>query len=61
MQNHHPITYISHELKDPGKVSSIYEKEMTRILFAIKKWRQYLLGREFFIRTDHKPLKYLLE
>jgi len=30
-------------------------------MFAIKKWRQYLLGREFVIRTDHKPLKYLLE
>ena len=30
-------------------------------LLATKKWRQYLLGREFIVRTDHKPLKYLLE
>jgi len=34
---------------------------MLCILFATKKWRQYLFGREFIIRTDHKPLKYLLE
>ena len=31
------------------------------MLLAIKKWRQYLLGREFIVRTDHKPLKHLLE
>jgi len=34
---------------------------MLGILLAIKKWRQYLLGREFIIKIDHKPLKYLLE
>jgi len=28
---------------------------------AARKWRQYLLGREFIIRTNHKPLKHLLE
>ena len=31
------------------------------ILFAVKKWGQYLLRREFIIKTDHKSLKYLLE
>ena len=31
------------------------------VLFAVKKWRQYLLRRECIIKTDHKPLKYLLE
>jgi len=34
---------------------------MLGVLFAVKKWRQYLLGREFIIKTHHKPLKYLLE
>ena len=27
---------------------------------AVAKWRQYLLGRQFIIRTDHKSLKELL-
>ena len=61
MQNNHPIAYISQELKKSAKVSSAYEREMLVILFAIKKWRQYLVGKKFTVRTDHKRLKYLLE
>jgi len=61
MQKHHPIAYISQELKNSNKVVSAYKREVVGILFAIRNWRQYLLGKEFVIRTDHKPLKYLLE
>lgn len=31
------------------------------IVFAIKKWRHYLIGHHFIIRTDQKALKFLLE
>ena len=31
------------------------------ILFAIKKWYYYLVGRHFTIRMDHQPLKYLMQ
>lgn len=38
---------------------STYDKEMLAIVLSIKKWRPYLLGRSFVIKTDQKSLKYL--
>ena len=40
---------------------AIYEKEMLVILHALKKWRPYLMGRHFKVKTDHDSLKYFLE
>lgn len=31
------------------------------MVFAVEKWRPYLLGRRFNIKTDHQSLKYLME
>jgi hypothetical protein len=40
---------------------STYDKEMLAVVKAMRKWRPYLLGRPFVIKTDHRSLKYLLE
>jgi hypothetical protein len=34
---------------------------MMAILHALKKWRPYLIGRHFKVKTDHDSLKYFLE
>jgi hypothetical protein len=34
---------------------------MMEILHALKKWRPYLIGRHFKVKTDHDSLKYFLE
>lgn len=39
----------------------MYEKELFSIVYTVDKWRRYLMGQFFQIRTDHHSLKYLLE
>ena len=61
MQDHRPITYHNQALKGSKLSLSTYEKELLALVVAMKKWRPYLLGRPFVIKTDHHSLKYLLE
>lgn len=61
MQDSLPLAYISRHLKGKQLTLSIYEKELLAVIFAIQKWRHYLLSSHFIIRTDQRSLKYLLE
>ncbi|KAL6322877.1 hypothetical protein AAG906_020920 [Vitis piasezkii] len=56
-QQNQPVAYFSEALKGSALALSTYEKEMLAIIKAIKKWRPYLLGKPFTVRTDHKSLK----
>ncbi|KAF5786022.1 putative nucleotidyltransferase, Ribonuclease H [Helianthus annuus] len=60
-QQGRPIAYYSAPLKGSMLAWSTYEKEMLAIVKAVRKWRSYLLGRPFVVKTDHISLKYLLE
>jgi hypothetical protein len=61
MQNRHPIAYESRKLRGPELLYTIYDKEMLAIMHALAKFRQYLVGAKFVVRTDHNSLKYFLE
>ena len=56
-----PIYYLSHKLSKSQCKWSVVEKEAFAIHFALKKLDYYLHNAQFIIRTDYKPLKYLLE
>ena len=61
MQEGHPLAFISRQLKGKQLHLSIYEKELLAVIFAVRKWRHYLLPGHFIIKTDQRSLKYLLE
>lgn len=60
-QQDRPITFMRRALGVVKLLCSTYAKEMFAILQAIRTWRPYLLGKKFFIQTDQRRLKYLLE
>jgi hypothetical protein len=60
LQEGHPIAFISKSLGAKQQTLSVYEREMMAILYVVTKWKHYLWGRHFHIRTDHISLKYLL-
>nr|CAD1821648.1 unnamed protein product [Ananas comosus var. bracteatus] len=61
LQEGRPIAFMSKPLSPRNRQLSTYEREMLAIVIAIQKWRPYLIGRHFKVKTDHQSLKYLLE
>lgn len=56
MNEEHPIAFASRTLNKTERNYSVIDKEACAIYFGVKKFEQYLVGRRFQIRTDHKPL-----
>ncbi|MCG8078877.1 MAG: DDE-type integrase/transposase/recombinase [Candidatus Thiodiazotropha taylori] len=61
LKNEKPIYYLSHRLSDTQTRWSTIEKEAFAIHFALQKLDHYLHNAQFVIKTDHKPLKYILD
>ncbi|XP_028220447.1 uncharacterized protein LOC114402121 [Glycine soja] len=59
-QQGHPVAYFSKMFPPKLLQASTYVRELFAITAAVKRWRQYLLGRSFTILTDHRSLKELL-
>ena len=55
----HVIYYASKTLNDAQMNYSTTEKELLAIVFALDKFRSYLLGSKVLIYLDHAALKYL--
>ncbi|KAL0327771.1 UNVERIFIED_CONTAM: hypothetical protein Sangu_1855100 [Sesamum angustifolium] len=60
MQRGKPIAYLSKALAAKNLGLSTYEKKFPVLLLAVTKWRHYLQGNHFMIRTDQKSLKHIL-
>jgi len=59
-KKHHAIAYASKTLTGAQLNYATTEQELLAVVFAIDKFRSYLVGAKIIVYTDHATLKYLL-
>ena len=57
LQEGKPVAYTSRSLTDAETRYAPIESEMLAVVFACKKFHQYIYGRRTVVETDHKPLQ----
>ena len=59
MQEGKVIAYKFKKLNNAELNYPVHEKELFALIYALKVWRQNLLGSKFEIKTDYQSLRYL--
>ena len=59
-KQHYAISYANKTLTGPQHNYTTTEKELLAVVFAMDKFRSYLVGAKVIVHTDHAALKYLL-
>ena len=54
-----PLAFYSKKLTKSQLKYAIGVKELMAIFFGMEKFKIYLIGPEFIVRTDHRPLQWL--
>lgn len=57
--NSKPVAYFSKKLSEAQKKKKAIYLECLAIKEAVKYWQHWLLGKEFLVHSDHKPLENL--
>lgn len=53
------IAYASRVLNRSERNYDVTKREMLAVIYGLKNFRQYLLGRAFILRTDHSALQWM--
>ena len=53
------VECASKRFSETEKRYPVIEQEAAGIMFAIDRWRHFLLGKKFQIETDHRPLQWI--
>ena len=59
MQDGRVISYISRKLRRHEENYAMHDLELLAIVYALKVWRNYLVGRKFELKTDHCGLQHI--
>ena len=51
-----PIAYYSRKLSDAERNYNATDRKLLSVVDSLRHFRHCLLGREFKVKTDHKPL-----
>jgi hypothetical protein len=60
-QEDRPIAYFSEKLNEEKVKYSTYDKEFYAIVQALKKWRHYLIPKEFVLYSDNHELQFVTQ
>ncbi|GBG71810.1 hypothetical protein CBR_g9219 [Chara braunii] len=58
-KGYRPIEFMSARLPTQKVADSTYERELYALVYALKSWKHYLLGRHFTVYSDHSTLKWI--
>ena len=53
------VATCSHKFSDTERRWSTIERECFALVFSVRKFNYFLEGRQFFVKTDHKPLIFI--
>jgi hypothetical protein len=59
MQDRHVVAYASRQLRKNEEHYPTRDLELAIVVYALKIWRHYLIGKRCEIYSDHKSLKYI--
>jgi hypothetical protein len=60
-QEDRSIAYFSEKLNEAKIKYSTYDKEFYAIIQALKKWRHYLIPKEFVLYSDNHALQFVTQ
>ena len=60
-QDGRPIPYFSEKMNEAKIKYSTYDKEFYAIIQALKKWRHYLVPKEFVLYNDNHALQFVIQ